>query len=54
MLELEEGFRRNIQEMLFDPTEHREFMPYSTYHEGYPDWSMPENLGKVNSGKQSE
>lgn len=41
-------YKSHLLELLFnDPAEY-EFRPYPEYSEGYPNWVIPENLGKVN------
>lgn len=45
---LGEDFDRHVRDILFHPSDRYEFSPYASYHEGYPDWGVPENIGMVN------
>ncbi len=48
MESLDEDFDRHVRDILFHPRERYEFRQYTTYHEGYPDWGVSENIGMVN------
>jgi len=54
MKSLPSEFESHVRKMLFDPEEIYELKPYSTYSEGYPNWSEKTNLGKVNTLKESD
>lgn len=46
-------FREHIHDLLFSCPQSYEYHPYSQWCEGYPDWGVPENLGKVNPLQQN-
>lgn len=48
---LGEKFQQHIHDMLFVTNQGYSYHSYWIYHEGYPDWSKPENIGKVNEWK---
>src|SRR5882724_380977 len=53
MQSLPQGFRDHVKEILFNPQESYEYKPYDKYCDGYPSWSNPDNLGKVNPLKEN-
>lgn len=44
---LPRAFQAHVRTMLFDPPSAHDYRPYGRYSDGYPDWSLPRNLGKV-------
>ena len=40
--------------MLLEQHPSYDYIPYLTYSEGYPDWSMADNLGKINTLHRTE
>lgn len=46
-------FTDHVRGMLFKPNVSYQYEPYEDYSEGYPDWALEENLGKVNPAKKS-
>ena len=46
-------FANHLEELLFQPRLSYEYRPYDSYSEGYPDWGIPANLGKVKRPKRS-
>lgn len=46
-------FTEHVKEMLFRPKPTLEYHPYEEYSEGYPDWALKENLGKVKPTQKS-
>ncbi len=46
-------FADHVREMLFSSRAGYEYGPYEEYSEGYPDWSVKENLGKVKPTEKS-
>lgn len=51
MESLPESFKTHVHEMLFNPREDFEYLPYGQYCDGYLDWSKDENIGKTNELK---
>lgn len=47
-------FKKHLQEILFENKEKINFPNYDSYSEGYPDWSIISNVGKVNEPKTNE
>jgi muramoyltetrapeptide carboxypeptidase LdcA involved in peptidoglycan recycling len=45
------SFKTHVHEMLFNPKEAFEYLPYGQYCDGYLDWSKDENLDKTNELK---
>ena len=41
-------FAIHLRAMLFEPSPTYEYQPYDIWSEGFPDWSDPANVGKVN------
>ncbi|MCA9953495.1 MAG: LD-carboxypeptidase [Ardenticatenaceae bacterium] len=41
-------YKSHLVEILFGTQRTYAYMPYDSYSEGYPDWTVPENLGKTN------
>ncbi|WP_420645011.1 S66 family peptidase [Candidatus Leptofilum sp.] len=41
-------YKAHLVRLLFSSGQTYEYAPYQAYAEGYPDWAIPENLGKVN------
>ncbi len=48
------GFREHVRSMLFEPADSYVYAPFDAYSDGYPDWRVPENLGKVKEPKRSD
>jgi muramoyltetrapeptide carboxypeptidase LdcA involved in peptidoglycan recycling len=46
-------FTYHVRQMLFRPKSALEYEPYEVYSEGYPEWALEENLGKVKATKRS-
>lgn len=46
-------FANHIEELLFHPAPTYSYRPYDHYSDGYPDWGVPANLGKVKKRKKS-
>lgn len=46
------AFKSHVREILFEPGDHYEYQPYGVYSDGYPEWSVKENIGKVNTPKK--
>jgi muramoyltetrapeptide carboxypeptidase LdcA involved in peptidoglycan recycling len=47
MKNLPKSFKSHVHEMLFNPKQSFEYLPYNKYCDGYPDWSKLENIGKT-------
>lgn len=47
-------YAKHVKEILFEPKEMYEYIPYTEYCEGYPDWADKENVGKVNELKKND
>ena len=47
MKNLPPGFEAHVHKMLFDGGDHCEYKPYYTFSDGYPNWEIKGNLGKV-------
>lgn len=47
-------FKSHVHEFLFEPKDTYEYQTYGIYSDGYPEWSLPENLGKVNPLQKDE
>ncbi len=45
---LGERYRSHLVDMLFGNAKSYEYQPFPEYAHGYPNWVIPENLGKVN------
>lgn len=41
------AFAEHIRDVLFRPRAPLEYRPFGRYSDGYPDWSVPANLGRV-------
>ena len=54
MESLPASFREHVRSMLFDPADSYTYVPFDSYSDGYPDWSVPENLGKVKEPRCSD
>ncbi len=54
MESLPASFREHVRSMLFDPADSYTYVPFDSYSDGYPDWSVPENLGKVKEPRHSD
>jgi muramoyltetrapeptide carboxypeptidase LdcA involved in peptidoglycan recycling len=54
MQSLPDAFESHVRRMLFDPQETHEYEPFETYCDGYPHWSDPSNVGKVNTLKPNQ
>lgn len=48
------GFREHVRSMLFEPADSYVYAPFDAYSDGYPDWRVPENLGKVKEPKRAD
>ncbi len=48
---LPRSFAEHIRDVLFRPAPTLVYHPYGAYSDGYPDWSAPENLGRVNPAR---
>ena len=46
--ELGEEHQKHVKTILFDNPENYEYRPYNFYCNGYPDWSLKINTGKIN------
>jgi len=47
MKTLEPQFREHLRSFFFNDWENFDYQPYQSYSEGYPEWAIPENLGKI-------
>lgn len=47
--ELGKGAKQNIVDILFNNHSTYEYKPFNNYYNGYPDWAIEDNLGKLNS-----
>ncbi|QQK81504.1 LD-carboxypeptidase [Salicibibacter cibi] len=43
-----EEYKQHITDLLFNQNDGYEYKPFQYWSEGYPDWSDPENTGKIN------
>ena len=46
---LGDQYKSHLVKMLCGNGQSYDYAPYQAYAEGYPDWTIPENLGKVNA-----
>jgi muramoyltetrapeptide carboxypeptidase LdcA involved in peptidoglycan recycling len=54
MESLPKQFQSHVREMLFDPKSRYQYQAYDAYSDGYPEWGIEENLGKVHEPKPAE
>jgi muramoyltetrapeptide carboxypeptidase LdcA involved in peptidoglycan recycling len=45
--------RQRMMEFLFENPVNYEYQPFDKFCHGYPDWSKPENLGKINVAQEN-
>ncbi len=42
------SFAEHVRDVLFRARPSLDYRPFGTYSEGYPDWAVPQNVGRVN------
>ncbi len=53
MKSLPDTFSKHVRTMLMNPGPRFDYVPYSTYSSGYPEWADKKNIGKVKEPKRN-